>query len=32
MIKLTGENLKDDAVLEQYLDAMDMKKLKMSLL
>jgi len=32
MIRLTGENLKDDAVLEQYLDAMDMKKLKMSLL
>ncbi|MCW8821172.1 MAG: hypothetical protein OQK45_03010 [Sulfurovum sp.] len=32
MIKLMGENLKDDAVLEQYLDAMDMKKLKMSLL
>lgn len=32
MIKLTGENLKDEAVLEQYLDAMDMKKLKISLL
>ena len=32
MIKLTGENLRDDAVLEQYLDAMDMKKLKISLL
>jgi len=32
MIKLTGKKLKDDAVLEQYLDEMDMKKLKMSLL
>ena len=32
MVRLTGENLKDDTVLEQYLDAMDMKKLKMSLL
>jgi len=32
MIRLDGENLKDPAVMEQYLDAIDMKKLKMSLL
>jgi len=32
MIKIDGENLKDAAVLEQYLDAMDMKALKESLL
>ena len=32
MLKITGKNLKDVAVLEQYLDAMDMKKLKASLL
>ncbi len=32
MVRLDGENLKDPAVLEQYLDAIDMKKLKMSLL
>ena len=32
MLKITGKNVKDDAVLEQYLDAMDMKKLKASLL
>lgn len=32
MIRLDGENIKNSAVLEQYLDAIDMKKLKMSLL
>jgi len=32
MIKLDGENLSDDAILEQYLDAIDIKKLKMNLL
>jgi hypothetical protein len=32
MLKITGKKLKDAAVLEQYLDAMDMKKLKAALL
>jgi len=32
MLKITGKNLEDDAVLEQYLDSMDIKKLKASLL
>ena len=32
MIKIDGENLKDSAVLEQYLDKMDMKALKEALL
>lgn len=32
MIKVTGQKLQDPAVLEQYLDAMDMNKLKASLL
>ncbi len=32
MIKIDGENLKDTAVLEQYLDKMDMKALKEALL
>jgi hypothetical protein len=32
MIKLTGNRLRDDAVLESYLDQMDMKKIKSSLL
>lgn len=32
MLKLTGSNLKDDAVLEQYLDSIDIKKLKGELL
>ncbi|RLA71479.1 MAG: hypothetical protein DRG09_00095 [Epsilonproteobacteria bacterium] len=32
MVKIDGKNLKNSAVLEQYLDAIDMKKLKMSLL
>lgn len=32
MIKLTGKNLKDDAVLEEYLKQMDMNKLKEALL
>ena len=32
MVRLDGKNLKDSAVLEKYLDAIDMKKLKMSLL
>ena len=32
MIKVTGENLKDDTVLKDYLDAIDMGKLKEALL
>jgi hypothetical protein len=32
MIKLDGDNLVDDKVLETYLDAIDIKKLKMNLL
>lgn len=32
MIKLEGNNLKDDKVLEAYLDRMDMKKIKNTLL
>lgn len=32
MIRLDGENLKDTAILEQYLDAMDMAKIKEELL
>ncbi len=32
MIKLTGKNLKDDAVLKEYLAAIDMNKLKEALL
>ena len=32
MLRIDGENLKDTAILEQYLDAMDMKALKESLL
>jgi uncharacterized protein (UPF0335 family) len=32
MLKITGKRLEDDAILEQYLDTMDMKKLKASLL
>lgn len=32
LLKLEGSNLKDDAILEQYLDAIDIKKLKMDLL
>ncbi len=32
MVKVTGENLKDEAILEQYLDAIDMAKLKEALL
>ncbi len=32
MLKITGNKLKDPAVLEQYLDAMDMKRLKAELL
>ena len=32
MIKLTGSQLSDDAVLEQYLDLIDIKKLKNELL
>jgi len=32
MLRLDGENLKDTAVLEQYLDKMDMKALKEALL
>jgi hypothetical protein len=32
MIKLDGENLNDDKVIEAYLDAIDIKKLKMNLL
>ncbi|MDQ7084546.1 MAG: hypothetical protein Q9M36_06285 [Sulfurovum sp.] len=32
ILKLSGTNLKDDAVLEQYLDVIDIKKLKSSLL
>ncbi len=32
MLRLDGENLKDPAVLEQYLDTMDMKALKEALL
>ena len=32
MLKLTGRNLEDDAVLKQYLEAIDIKKLKEALL
>lgn len=32
MIRLDGDNLSDDKVLEAYLDAIDIKKLKMQLL
>lgn len=32
MLKLEGSNLKDDAVLERYLDSMDIKKMKGELL
>ena len=32
MLKLTGKNLEDDAVLKQYLETIDMKKLKEALL
>ena len=32
LIKVTGKRLKDEAVLEQYLDEIDMKKLKEALL
>lgn len=32
MIKITGENLKNEATLEKYLDVIDMKKLKEELL
>lgn len=32
MIRLDGENLKDSAILEQYLDKIDMNKLKEALL
>lgn len=32
MIKLTGENLKNDDILVQYLDKMDMKNIQISLL
>jgi hypothetical protein len=32
MIRIDGENLQDDAVLEQYLDKIDMKALKEALL
>lgn len=32
MIKLTGENLKEESVLEAYLEKMDMKKIQNSLL
>jgi hypothetical protein len=32
MLKLTGKNLEDDAILKQYLETIDMKKLKETLL
>ncbi|MCK5903455.1 MAG: hypothetical protein KAG28_09955 [Cocleimonas sp.] len=32
MVKVTGRYLQDEAVLKQYLDAMDMKKIKAALL
>ena len=32
MLKVEGKNLKDKAVLKQYLDAMDISKLKAELL
>ncbi|MGC9351457.1 MAG: hypothetical protein ACP5D3_05670, partial [Sulfurovum sp.] len=32
MIKLTGNRLREDTVLEQYLDQMDMKKIQSALL
>ena len=32
MIKITGKNLKDEKVLKEYLDEMDMKKIKEELL
>ncbi len=32
LLKLSGDNLKDDSILEKYLDAIDLKALKNSLL
>jgi hypothetical protein len=32
MVKVTGDNLSDEAVIEQYLDAMDFEQIQTALL